>query len=91
VGSTVSSAGEGSSYAPISAFGTLETCPPVLRMSVHRGRPEVAVVRQTRRRCVIVFGKRFRKRAISLIALPADGQRQSRLRAVPPGAPFSAV
>jgi hypothetical protein len=22
-----------------------ETCPPILRMSVHRGRPEVAVVR----------------------------------------------
>jgi len=35
---------------------------------------------QTRRRCVIVFGQRFRKRAISLIALPADGQRQSRLQ-----------
>ena len=25
-------------------FGTFETCPPILRMSVHRGRPEVAVV-----------------------------------------------
>ena len=28
----------------ISAIGTFETCPSVLRMSVHRGRPEVAVV-----------------------------------------------
>jgi hypothetical protein len=27
--------------------GTFETCPPILRMSVHRGRPEVAVVRST--------------------------------------------
>ena len=24
--------------------GTFETCPSILRMSVHRGRPEVAVV-----------------------------------------------
>jgi hypothetical protein len=32
-----------------SASGTFETCPPILRMSVHRGRPEVAVVRSNRR------------------------------------------
>jgi hypothetical protein len=25
-----------------SAFGTFETYPPILRMSVHRGKPEVA-------------------------------------------------
>src|SRR5438874_11982594 len=30
-------------------IGTFETCPPILRMSVHRGRPEVAVVRSNRR------------------------------------------
>src|SRR5258708_2663251 len=28
-------------------LGTFETCPPILRMSVHQGRPEVAVVRPT--------------------------------------------
>jgi hypothetical protein len=28
-------------------IGTFETCPPILRMSAHRGRPEVAVVGQT--------------------------------------------
>jgi hypothetical protein len=28
-----------------SGFGTFETCSPILRTSVHRGRPEVAVVR----------------------------------------------
>src|SRR6185312_13118789 len=28
---------------------TFETCPPILRMSVHRGRPEVAVIRSNRR------------------------------------------
>jgi hypothetical protein len=33
----------------ISGFGTFETCPPILRMSVHRGRPEVAAVRSNRR------------------------------------------
>ena len=32
-----------------SVVGTFETCPPTLRMSVHRGRPEVAVVRPNRR------------------------------------------
>jgi hypothetical protein len=31
-----------------SAFGTFETCPPILRMSVHRARPEVAVIRSNR-------------------------------------------
>jgi hypothetical protein len=31
------------------ANGTFETCPPILRMSVHRGTPEVAVVRPNRR------------------------------------------
>jgi hypothetical protein len=30
-------------------IGTFETCPLVLKMSVHRGRPEVAVVRLNRR------------------------------------------
>jgi hypothetical protein len=30
---------------PMSTHGTFETCPPILRMSVHRGRPEVAVIR----------------------------------------------
>jgi hypothetical protein len=29
--------------------GTFETCPPILRMSVHRARPDVAVVRPNRR------------------------------------------
>jgi hypothetical protein len=33
----------------MSPVGTFETCPPILRMSVHRGRPEVAVVRPNRR------------------------------------------
>jgi hypothetical protein len=33
-----------------SAVGTFETCPPILRMSVHRGGPEVAVVRSKRPR-----------------------------------------
>jgi len=32
-----------------SGFGTFETCPPILRMSVHRRRPEVAVDRSNRR------------------------------------------
>src|SRR5207248_7201478 len=32
-----------------SLVGTFETCPPILRMSVHRGRPEVAMVRSNRR------------------------------------------
>ena len=32
-----------------SVVGTFETCPPILRMSVHRGRPEVAVIRSNRR------------------------------------------
>ena len=32
-----------------SGIGTFETCPPILRMSVHRGRPEVAVIRSNRR------------------------------------------
>ena len=32
-----------------STHGTFETCPPILRMSAHRRRPEVAVVRPTRR------------------------------------------
>jgi hypothetical protein len=32
-----------------SAAGTFETCLPILRMSVHRGRPEVAVIRSKRR------------------------------------------
>ena len=36
------------SRAP-SIHGTFETCPPILRMSVHRGRPEVAAVRSNRR------------------------------------------
>jgi len=35
--------------AAISCVGTFETCPPILRMSVHRRRPEVAVVRSNRR------------------------------------------
>src|SRR5438034_6539762 len=34
---------------PKSVCGTFETCPPIVRMSVHRGRPEVAVVRPNRR------------------------------------------
>ena len=34
---------------PMSPIGTFETCPPILRMSVHRGRPEVAAVRPNRR------------------------------------------
>jgi hypothetical protein len=29
--------------------GTFETCPPIPRMSVHRGRPEVALVWPNRR------------------------------------------
>jgi hypothetical protein len=29
--------------------GTFETCPPILRMSVRRGEPEVVVVRSNRR------------------------------------------
>src|SRR6266487_2355522 len=33
----------------MSPIGTFETCLPILRMSVHRGRPEVAVVRPNRR------------------------------------------
>ena len=33
-----------------STHGTFETCPPILRMSVHRGRPEVAVMRSGRAR-----------------------------------------
>ena len=33
----------------MSHVGTFETCPSILRMSVHRGRPEVAVVRSNRR------------------------------------------
>jgi hypothetical protein len=32
-----------------STHGTFETYPPILRMSVHRGRPEVTVVRSNRR------------------------------------------
>ena len=32
-----------------SVVGTFETCPPILRMSVHRDRPEVAVIRSNRR------------------------------------------
>jgi hypothetical protein len=32
------------------ACGTFGTCPPILRMSVHQGRPEVAVVRPNRRK-----------------------------------------
>ena len=32
-----------------STHGTFETCPPILRMSVHRDRPEVAVIRSNRR------------------------------------------
>ena len=31
------------------SIGTFETCPPILRMSVHRRRPEVAVIRSNRR------------------------------------------
>jgi hypothetical protein len=33
----------------MSGSGTFETCPPIPRMSVHRGRPEVTVVRPNRR------------------------------------------
>jgi hypothetical protein len=33
----------------MSASGTFETCPAILRMSVHRRRPEVAVDRSDRR------------------------------------------
>ena len=33
----------------MSELGTFETCLPMLRTSVHRGRPEVAVVRSNRR------------------------------------------
>jgi len=33
----------------MAAIGTFETRPPILRMSVHRGRPEVAVIRPYRR------------------------------------------
>ena len=32
-----------------SGSGTFETCPPIVRMSVHPGRPEVAAVRPNRR------------------------------------------
>jgi hypothetical protein len=32
-----------------SVVGTFETCPPVMRMSVHRGKSEVAVDRPNRR------------------------------------------
>jgi len=40
----------GNAWCPsMSPFGTFETCPPILGMSVHRGRPEVAVVRPNRR------------------------------------------
>jgi hypothetical protein len=35
--------------ALMSVVGTFETCPPVLRMFVHRGRPEVAAIRSNRR------------------------------------------
>ena len=35
--------------ATMSLVGTFETCPPILRMSAHRGRPEFAVVRPNRR------------------------------------------
>jgi hypothetical protein len=34
-----------------SVVGTFETCLPILRMSVHRGRPEVAVIRSNRCEC----------------------------------------
>ena len=37
------------SAAGMSPFGTFETCPPILRMSVHRSRPDVAMVRSNRR------------------------------------------
>jgi hypothetical protein len=40
---------EGAIAAHESAVGTFETCPSILRMSVHRRRPEVAVVRPNRR------------------------------------------
>ena len=33
----------------MTAVGTFETCPLILRMSVHRGGPEVAMVRSNRR------------------------------------------
>jgi hypothetical protein len=33
----------------MSPVGTFETCPPILSMSVHRSRPETAVVRPNRR------------------------------------------
>ena len=36
-------------WLTMSDISTFETCPPILRMSVHRGRPEVAVVRSDRR------------------------------------------
>ncbi len=39
----------GGRRSSMSVSGTFETCPPILRMSVHRGRPEVAVVRPNRR------------------------------------------
>ena len=31
----------------MSPVGTFETCPPILRMSVHRSRPDVAVIQST--------------------------------------------
>ena len=33
----------------MSPAGTFETCPPILKMSVRRGRPEAAVARSNRR------------------------------------------
>ncbi|MHC2672759.1 uncharacterized protein YdhG (YjbR/CyaY superfamily) [Bradyrhizobium diazoefficiens] len=42
----VATADDVSNEVAMSAAGTFEACPPILRMSVRRGRPEVAVARR---------------------------------------------
>jgi hypothetical protein len=46
---SATAAGASAVQATLPLIGPFETCPPILRMSVHRGRPEVAVIRSNRR------------------------------------------
>jgi hypothetical protein len=47
---TIGNRKAGLAAAAMSPDGTFETCQPILRTSVHRDRPEVAVVRLNRRK-----------------------------------------
>jgi hypothetical protein len=62
---------------------TFQTCPPILRMPVHRGRPEVAVVRTNRRERPWLFSNSGREVKLSLNVL-AGSMVLSAVGACPP-------